>query len=111
MPPEQPSTRPVRRDVADLHVCPTCEQDFVEPDAVLSMGPESVTVALYCGNCPWEVVEVVGIAAFEALCEHLEQAGSAIVEDIAALQRAIREDEVARFAQVLALDLIVPEDF
>ena len=108
--PTRPS-RPTRRDTADLHLCPECEQAFVEPDTLLSMTEVSVTVALFCGNCPWELVEVVGVDAFEALCEHLEDAGASIVADIAALQRAIRDEEVARFAEALRLDLITPDDF
>ncbi len=96
---------------ADLHVCRSCDSELVYPVDWEEAGPAHWEVSLRCPDCEWHGSGVYSQQTVERLDEQLDLATEAVVRDLNRLVRTNNEDEVERFAEALAAELGVPEDF
>ncbi len=96
---------------ADLHRCAECASELVYPIDWEEAGPEHWEVLLRCPNCEWRGSGLHGQEAVERFDELLDLGTEAVVRDLARLMQANMEDEIARFADALETELILPEDF
>lgn len=94
-----------------LHVCPTCESEFVHPTEWSEAGKERWRVALRCPNCEWHGSGVFSQELVDWFDEQLDHGTDALVRDLKRLTRANMEDEIDRFCAALRADAILPEDF
>ena len=94
-----------------LHVCPTCDSEFVHPTEWSEAGKERWRVALRCPNCEWHGSGVFSQELVDWFDEQLDQGTDALVRDLKRLTRANMEDEIDRFCSALRADAILPEDF
>ena len=88
----------------DLSVCPKCAKDFVVPVDWEEASATMWTVVLRCGNCGrWEVGKFA-----DRVVNKLEDKLEAGLD---AIEAFLQELETDRFAEALAVDAILPEDF
>ena len=97
--------------IADLHVCPECEQELVYPREWDEHDEEHWEVALRCPNCEWETVGIYTQETVDRFDEQLDYGTEALVRDLKRLTRANMEDEAERFSCALDSDAIWPMDF
>lgn len=95
----------------ELHVCPECSEDMVQPVGWDRRGHECWHVGLWCANCDWEDSGEFEQDALDRFDEALDEGTEALVGDLKALQRANMEEEIELFAAALACDALLPEDF
>jgi hypothetical protein len=96
---------------ADLHVCPACGGEFVQPLEWAPSGTARWRVDLRCPECEWEGSGVHDQKTMDRFDEVLDDGTEALLEDLTQLSRAIMEEEADRFVDALKRDLIQPEDF
>lgn len=94
-----------------LHICIGCGSHLVQPIEWEESGPEHWRVLLWCPNCHLHREGVFCQAAVEELDSELEAGAEQIYRDYRRLVRANMAEEADRFAEALARDLILPEDF
>jgi hypothetical protein len=97
--------------VDELHVCPECDRDLVYPVDWAEASMTHWEVELRCPNCEWTEVGTYDQATVDRFDEVLDNGTEALVRDLRRLVQANMEDEAERFAQALAADAILPEDF
>lgn len=99
------------RRVDDLHVCPSCNSQLVQPSdwALATEGTWAVT--LHCPDCEWTGGGIYGQKALDRYDEVLDCGTEAVLEDLQLLTRANMEEQVERFVTALWADAILPEDF
>jgi hypothetical protein len=95
----------------DLHVCPACGGELVQPVEWAPAGASLWRVALRCPECEWCDDRVHDQKTMDRYDEVLDDGTEALLNDLTQLSRAIMEEEVDRFVDALQRDLIQPEDF
>jgi hypothetical protein len=104
-----------RLDDADsgaLDMCPDCGRPFVVPVALLDLIDEGLyLLALHCKNCGRLAVGVHEDAELEAFEKRSELAATQIESALEIVWVSRFIDELDNFAQALADDLVLPEDF
>ena len=95
----------------DLHVCPECECDMVQPINWTEASDDQWELLLRCPNCDWSTEGVFEQAAVEDLEERLDEGLADLLSDLQRLTQANMADEIDRFLAALQADLILPEDF
>ena len=101
----------VRQRPSDLHVCPTCAGELVQPVEWAPAGTSLWKVDLRCPECEWRDSRVHDQKTMDRYDEVLDDGTEALLDDLTQLSRAIMEEEVERFVDALQRDLIHPEDF
>jgi hypothetical protein len=94
-----------------LHVCPRCGSELVQPIQWGEVSDRHVELTLHCPNCNWTRhgnYDEEQVTEFE---DRLDDGVAAVLGDLRRLTNANMADEIDRFADALALDLILPEDF
>lgn len=99
------------RDRCDLHVCPECDSQLVQPISWTESGASQWQLDLYCPNCEWEGGGMYSQQEVELFEDTLEAGVQDILNDLRRLTYANMTSEVDRFAAALRADLILPEDF
>lgn len=95
----------------DLHICPNCNSELVQPrDWSQSFG-DRLALTLACPNCQWQESGVYGRAQVERLEDRLDDGLIALLDDLHRLTQANMASDVERFIDALHRDLILPEDF
>jgi len=94
-----------------LHICPECESQLVQPISWAESGANQWQLDLYCPNCDWEGGGVYNQHQIESFEDTLETGVQDILRDLQRLTHANMSSEIARFADALRADLILPEDF
>jgi hypothetical protein len=94
-----------------LHICPDCESQLVQPLSWAEAGPSQWQLGLHCPNCNWEGGGVYSQDEIERFEDTLEEGVQDILRDLQRLTHANMTAEIARFAEALHADLILPEDF
>ena len=94
-----------------LHVCFHCEGELAYPLDWVEEGPRHWRIVLRCPECEARREGVFEQTVVENLDEQLDQATSALLNDLKQLTQANMEDEVEFFIRALDADLIVPSDF
>jgi hypothetical protein len=99
------------RSTEGMHVCPTCTSGFVQPVNWFEQGEGSWHVELRCPECEWWGRGSYSQPEVDRFDEELDRGGQELIEDLRSLTRANMEDEASRFADALASNSILPEDF
>lgn len=95
----------------DLHVCPVCESDLVQP-IDWSEQPESRWhLTLECPNCRWTEEGVFTRAQVERLEDRLDDGLGKMIADLQRLAHANMAEDVERFVSALGANHVLPEDF
>jgi hypothetical protein len=103
-------TRP-EPDERDLHVCPSCESELVQPTNWSVSDDGDWALTLECPNCGLCESGVYGQTQVARLEDQLDEGLSDLIEDLQRLTLANMAADVDRFISALSRDLILPEDF
>ncbi|HSO98950.1 MAG TPA: hypothetical protein VLP43_08355 [Solirubrobacteraceae bacterium] len=95
----------------DLHVCPCCDSELVQPLAWSEVPEARWELVLECPNCAWSEAGTFERRQVEALEEQLDEGLAGMLLDLRRLTRFNMRDEIERFIAALQADLILPEDF
>jgi hypothetical protein len=98
-------------DSRELHRCPACTSDLVEPTAWLRTDAGDWELCLRCPNCRWAGRTIADRGAVERLDRELDRGERALIDDLEMMRRANLEDELERFIAALRADQIWPMDF
>jgi hypothetical protein len=100
-----------RSSERDLHVCPNCASDLVQPSDWADGSAGRLALTLTCPNCEWQESGLYDQNQVDALEEQLDDGLIAIIDDLRRLTQANMAVDVDRFIEALRGDLILPEDF
>jgi hypothetical protein len=95
----------------ELHICPSCESQLVQPVAWSEAGEERWELTLECPNCSWTATGNFDRHEVEMLEDHLDQGLGEMIADLQRLSHANMIAEIDRFTAALDANLILPEDF
>ncbi|HEY1523685.1 MAG TPA: hypothetical protein VGF70_11795 [Solirubrobacteraceae bacterium] len=95
----------------ELHVCPECRCEMVQPVTWTEASDEQWELLLQCPNCDWSTEGVFEQVAVEDLEERLDEGLADMLSDLQRLTQANMAEEIDRFLAALHADLILPEDF
>lgn len=104
-------TTTTEQTVADLHTCGTCGSNLVYPTDWWEAGTRHWRVELRCPNCEWVGAGVYEQEVVDRFDRELDRGTETLIQDLNRLMRASAEQEITRFREALAHDLIVPDDF
>jgi predicted RNA-binding Zn-ribbon protein involved in translation (DUF1610 family) len=96
---------------AEIHLCPGCGSQLVEPTDWWQLDQSRWEVHLRCPECGWRGSGAYEQSEVDRLDAVLDEAIDAILRDLRHLTRANMEEEADQFAAALAADRILPEDF
>ena len=94
-----------------LHICPRCDSKLVQPIEWGDVRADSCELALYCPNCRWSHTGTFRGEQLAELEDNLDSGFDELLRDLRRLRAANMTDAIERFADALAADLILPEDF
>lgn len=95
----------------ELHVCPQCSSELVQPLS-WEEGPDgSWELELECPNCWWGESGLYPRAQVERLETHLDGGLAGMISDLRRLTHANMAAEIDRFVAALDADVVLPEDF
>ena len=95
----------------DLHRCPACDSPLVQPTSSSLVEAGCWWVDRRCPNCFWEGGGIYPQRVVDRFEEILDEGTVALRSATDRLGRSNREEELRRFADALACDRILPEDF
>jgi hypothetical protein len=95
----------------DLHACPRCASQLVEPVAVRRFGERWWHVERRCPECEWTGADLVEEEAVARLGDELDAGRAAMTALLEQIQRSDMERDVERFSRSLARGHVLPEDF
>lgn len=98
-------------EARELHVCPSCVSELVQPTSWSPSPGGRFTLRLECPNCGWWESGVYDRAQVERLEDRLDEGLLALIDDLHRLTQANMASDVDRFIDALNFDLILPEDF
>ena len=106
----------IRFDEADsktreLHVCPSCTSELVQPVSWAESADARWQLTLECPNCGWFETGVYDRSQVEQLEDKLDEGLTDMIADLQRLTQANMAADVDRFIAALDVDLILPEDF
>ena len=97
--------------VHQLHVCPDCESDLVQPLAWSEAAEDRWELTLECPNCRWSTDGVFTEEQVHELEDKLDEGLADLLGDLRRLANANMAEHIERFISALQHDLILPEDF
>jgi hypothetical protein len=97
--------------VRDLHVCPTCTSELVQPLSWSESADGRWQLTLECPNCAWLESGTYDREQVERLEDNLDEGLADMIADLQRLTQANMAADVDRFIAALQADLILPEDF
>jgi hypothetical protein len=97
--------------VRELHVCPTCDSELVQPVSWAEGADDRWSVTLECPNCAWTENGTYARDQIERLEDQLDDGLADMITDLDRLTKANMAADVDRFIAALNADLILPEDF
>ncbi len=98
-------------ETRQLHVCPACSSEMVQPHDWTETADGSWQMTLECPNCGWLESGTYANADVELLEEHLDSGVEEMIDDLRRLSHANMLVDVDRFVAALQHDCILPEDF
>jgi ribosomal protein L37AE/L43A len=101
----------VDADRRELHVCPSCESDLVQPMAWSETPDGRWDLALECPNCGRSESGTFTRLQVEKLEDHLDEGLTEMIADLQRLTQANMAADVDRFVAALDAGFILPEDF
>ncbi len=103
--------RQVAQPTRELHLCPSCSSGLVYPVEWAEATSMEWEVVLRCPNCERRETGIFDQTTVEHFDEELDRGTDELVDDLRRLVYANMEEEIDRFAQALAEDYVLPEDF
>jgi hypothetical protein len=97
--------------VRQLHICPSCECELVQPHDWAEGGDSRWQLTLECPNCGWFETGLYDRMEIELLEENLDDGVAEMIADLQRLTRANMLADIELFIGALRVDLILPEDF
>ncbi len=94
-----------------LHLCPGCASDLVQPVAWSEQPESRWQLTLECPNCGRTEEGTFDRAQVESLEDRLDDGLCKMITDLQRLVHANMSDDVERFVTALNADQILPEDF
>ena len=95
----------------DLHLCPRCNSDLVQPEWWDEAPTGEWQVGLRCPECEHRHEGVYRQAVVDAYDEFLNESSDELAASYRRLVRENLSDELERFAGALRAGAILPEDF
>jgi hypothetical protein len=95
----------------ELHVCPSCASDLVQPVGWSEAADDKWELTLHCPNCDWLAEGLFDERQVYGLEDKLEEGLVAMLNDLRRMTQANMAEEVDRFVVAMNSDLILPEDF
>ena len=95
----------------DLHVCPNCASELVQPSDWADGEDGQLALTLTCPNCDWQESGIYEREQVEALEDEFDDGLIAMIDDLRRLTQANMAADVDRFTEALRCDLVLPEDF
>jgi hypothetical protein len=101
----------VDTDQRELHICPNCESDLIQPISWSETEDLHWELALDCPNCGWSESGIFTREQVEQLEDRLDEGLTEMICDLQRLTQANMAADVDRFIAALDAGLILPEDF
>lgn len=98
-------------EVAELHVCPSCESDLVYPVSWEEREDDSWSIERRCPNCEWREVGRFSQGEVEVFDDALNDGTEDLLITLRNFARANMEADVERLIDAIQGDLIEPMDF
>jgi predicted RNA-binding Zn-ribbon protein involved in translation (DUF1610 family) len=95
----------------DLHTCPQCGSELVQPVAWDEQPHGHWYLELACPNCGWDASGIFDSAEVEVFEDNLDEGLRDMIEDLQRLAQSNLAGDFERFVRALDADLILPEDF
>ena len=95
----------------ELHLCPSCECDLIQPVNWSETPDGRWDLALECPNCGHAEAGTFTRLQVERLEDHLDDGLTEMIADLQRLTQANMAADVNRFVAALDAGLILPEDF
>jgi hypothetical protein len=95
----------------ELHICPVCSSDLVQPVEWAEDTETRWQLTLECPNCLWLEHGVYDRHQIEELEDRLDEGLAEMIGDLQRLAQANMVDDIERFVAALNADQILPEDF
>jgi hypothetical protein len=95
----------------ELHSCPQCLSELVQPVAWSEDSDARWQLTLECPNCSWIEHGVYDRQQVEMLEDKLDEGLAEMIGDLQRLAQANMADDVERFVDAIQRDLVLPEDF
>jgi hypothetical protein len=95
----------------ELHICPSCVSDLVQPLSWAETADARWRLTLECPNCGWTEHGTYERTQVERLEDRLDEGLADMISDLQRLTQANMAADVDRFIGALEADLILPEDF
>jgi hypothetical protein len=106
------SKAPQSQSKTELHVCPECSSDLVQPVAWEQVASGGVwRLWRRCPECEWNGDDVHREASIDDYDEQLDFGTRELAEELRALEQSNMQEAADRFIGALQADLILPEDF
>lgn len=105
------NAKPNEQETEDLHLCPCCDQDLVNPVEWEEVTPGLWEVALWCPNCDWRHTGRFAQRVVDRFDDILDKGLAQIADDLHQLARSNMEDDINCFIAALNADAIWPSDF
>jgi len=95
-----------------LHVCPDCGSDLVQPVAWEQVASNNEwRLWRRCPECEWNGDDVHGESLIDEYDEQLDFGTRELAEELRSLEQTNMQEAADRFIAALHTDLILPEDF
>jgi hypothetical protein len=98
-------------EARELHICPLCESDLVQPVDWCEQQDGSWHLTLSCPNCSWSEQGTFSREQVDQLEDKLDDALCSMIADLHRLAQANMAEDIERFVAALHADKILPEDF
>jgi transcription elongation factor Elf1 len=95
----------------DLHVCPRCSSELVQPGEWAPVDAQRWRVELSCPDCGWFGADVFSQRTLDRYDEILDEGAAVLVSQLHELAEENMRADVDLFCAALGSDLILPEDF
>jgi len=108
------ATQPARSRVEpgeDLHVCPRCASQLVQPGEWAPVDSQRWRVELSCPDCGWFGAGVFSQRALDRYDEILDEGAAILVKELHQLAEENMRADVELLLNALDSGLILPEDF
>jgi hypothetical protein len=95
----------------ELHLCPTCACDLVQPLSWSESSEGRWELTLECPSCWWSETAVYDRHQVEGLEDKLDEGLAEMIGDLQRLTQANMAADIERFIAALDAEVILPEDF
>ena len=95
----------------DLHICPRCTSELVQPGTWTAVEPQRWHVELSCPDCGWFGAGVYSQRVLDRFDEVLDAGAAVLIRTLQDLSEENMRADLELFTAAIEADLILPEDF